>query len=77
MEIVEGLGVTAGLNLRANRTKGKLTWKHGAGRGKGERSRWGVVRGAHHILTIWVATKDKSVIVHEEFLNLTSLLAGV
>ena len=52
--------MSAGLKLGANRTKGKLTRKHGAGGGKGERSWWGAVGGAHHILVLWVTTTDIS-----------------
>ena len=57
---VGGFGVRAGFKLRANRTEGELTRKHGAEWGKGERSRWSAVRGAHCVLTLWV-TKDISV----------------
>ena len=61
LKAVGGLGGSAGLKLRANRTKGELTRKYGAGGRKGEkRSWWSVVRGPHRILTLWV-TKDISV----------------
>ena len=61
LKAVGGLRVSVGLQLRANRTKGKLARKHGAGERKGERPWWSVVRGAHRILTLWVKTQDVSV----------------
>ena len=74
LKAVGGLRVSVGLQLRANRTKGKLTRKHGAGGGNGERSRRSVIGGAHRILILWITKQDIS---EYNNINLTSFLAGV